>query len=210
MESEVDTAELLEETYDQIANDPIEQKGLFGTPSEITMSPFEWYRVEEEAPDSKESVEAYNEGIDDVKEAVYAFKDQAEDAAQDLPEELQAGSDGIRYNCGSYDTAHASKLYREVAPVVAGDTDEDLRQYLEDNFHPGVKRGKTLLRHWDREYEGWEDEVARSAEDNGIVDAYETIMDQRDELAATEDRVLETIEDEFRDETGLIDRLLRR
>ncbi|MDY6777843.1 MAG: hypothetical protein SVU32_04195 [Candidatus Nanohaloarchaea archaeon] len=60
------------------------------------------------------------------------------------------------------------------------------------------------------EYGGWQGQLIRSARDNGVMGAYDEIIDQREDVATAEETALTAIEEAFSQDRGFVDRLLGR
>jgi hypothetical protein len=62
----------------------------------------------------------------------------------------------------------------------------------------------------DENYDGWEGDLIRSAEEHGIPQTYEAFKNERQDVSEARENVMTAIEDVFRPEQSFVDRVLRR
>lgn len=189
--------------------DPVESGEL----ARIKHERADWQLLHAERPNITEAATAYQQAIDETREAMQELKEASQEAASRLPDRMTEErnlSDDLRlvYDDPDYTNnqrRNPCRLFRALGPVLVDETDQDIAEYLAEE-----DGSEALVQDWDQKYDDWEDDLATAAEEAGVTDALEDAYAQGEAVTHAAAELLDELEKDLGGSSGPLDRLLGR
>lgn len=184
-----------------------------GTPDRLETERANWQVLSTHRDDLVEAVVEYQDEVDATQDAVDAVNTAAQDAAQELPDDLTKDrslqdSPWLVHEKpdSQYETTVSpSSFFRELGPALVGTEDQDLSTYLSEELG-----NEALVDDWDETYPDWEEEIQETAEEVGVNAALEDAYAQGEALTHAAAVLFDELEEDLDAGRGLFDRALGR